>query len=630
MTETTVDGRKRFVDTNVPGWVAARRYGVPASMVERATARRLAGDWLGACAAAAVDVRFDLGAVRDRHGAEIAGRLHEDLVHFAPDLLRWHAPRHDRGGCGLLLAGASITLADYGGGVLLRASHPAHLERPQRIELRLGQIDASTIDRPVEDWRPARYLWDARTAAVLRQRLAGGDRVPFFHRDGSALSAAELAGSREHDPVALTERVIMLLDAGEIEQAWRLGGITADFSPDGDRWRRLRDEQLCPQALGAMVPAVAWYARAMLSAGAEQVVLRSQRGWGPTAVGVTLADGELRATRVDRRAALSLTELPRPLWQRFPDLEILRTGALAADELHPLVRSAMFPDQPDPGYHPRLPSVDSAAVAVRCRGAWHRVGWRDGRTAALNHTTEEEQRERVMRSLGGQAPACFTVAETWRGTADTRLPAALRRLRTHGLTAVQHGHTGEFVRLLDAGVDPAGLRDRWGRTPLHLLARLGDSVALLPRLLAAGLTLADRDRRGRTPLGCVAFDGGSAALIRAMLDAGADPLVVDDMGISVLHLLRTIDGDQVVRWLVEAGVGLDTRDGYGRTPLISQVFAAAPVETVRATLNAGADPTIPDEYTDQLIDEIVSYSGRERELEFLVAAYRAAAPGSEE
>ncbi|MFE2103348.1 ankyrin repeat domain-containing protein, partial [Streptomyces sp. NPDC059468] len=42
-----------------------RRYAVPGRMIERATERRLAGDWRGACAAANVDVAFD--------PAEVAG-----------------------------------------------------------------------------------------------------------------------------------------------------------------------------------------------------------------------------------------------------------------------------------------------------------------------------------------------------------------------------------------------------------------------------------------------------------------------------------------------------------------------------------------------------------------------------
>ncbi|MEU6753470.1 hypothetical protein ABZ914_45215, partial [Spirillospora sp. NPDC046719] len=44
-----------------------RRYAVPRWMIERAAERRLAGDWRGACAAANVDVDFDLADVAREH-----------------------------------------------------------------------------------------------------------------------------------------------------------------------------------------------------------------------------------------------------------------------------------------------------------------------------------------------------------------------------------------------------------------------------------------------------------------------------------------------------------------------------------------------------------------------------------
>ncbi|WP_345150773.1 hypothetical protein [Nonomuraea rubra] len=45
-----------------------RQYAVPPWMVEQATERRLAGDWRGACAAANVEVTFDLAGIAGTHG----------------------------------------------------------------------------------------------------------------------------------------------------------------------------------------------------------------------------------------------------------------------------------------------------------------------------------------------------------------------------------------------------------------------------------------------------------------------------------------------------------------------------------------------------------------------------------
>jgi ankyrin repeat protein len=278
----------------------------------------------------------------------------------------------------------------------------------------------------------------------------------------------------------------------------------------------------------------------------------------------------------------------------------------------------MFPEAPDDGgYQPHPSTVDTLTVPVRCRGVWHRVGWRDGRVEPRDHTPEEAQRERVMRSLGGAVPQCFTVTETWQGQVSGRLPRDLRELRHHGLSAIAHGDTDELVRLLDLGVDPIGLRDRWGRGPLHHLAKV-DGTAVLGRLLAAGLDINAADGKGRSPLGTVLFDGGSAALVRAMLDAGASVTAADEAGGTALHLLRSTDAAAIVPWLRAAGVELETRDEYGRTPLMTQVISAAPAEAIRATLAAGADPTATDEYTEQTIAEMVEYTGRD-DLDFLVA-----------
>lgn len=45
-------------------WRRVRMYAVPPSMIEAATARRAVGDWAVACAAARINVDFDLRAPR--------------------------------------------------------------------------------------------------------------------------------------------------------------------------------------------------------------------------------------------------------------------------------------------------------------------------------------------------------------------------------------------------------------------------------------------------------------------------------------------------------------------------------------------------------------------------------------
>ncbi|HEY7277991.1 MAG TPA: hypothetical protein VH594_18625, partial [Trebonia sp.] len=66
---------RSFPPDEASSWRRIRKYAVPRSMIEQATERRLAGDWPGACAAAHVDVDFDLPGVLRQHGRNTAARV---------------------------------------------------------------------------------------------------------------------------------------------------------------------------------------------------------------------------------------------------------------------------------------------------------------------------------------------------------------------------------------------------------------------------------------------------------------------------------------------------------------------------------------------------------------------------
>src|SRR5690348_16941448 len=102
-------------DHRLLAWLRVREFAVPPSMIDTATARRLAGDWAGACAAARIDADVDLRAVSRQYGRELAARVRADLRHLVPDLLRWHFPRIAPDG--LLRPGVTVALARYPAGV---------------------------------------------------------------------------------------------------------------------------------------------------------------------------------------------------------------------------------------------------------------------------------------------------------------------------------------------------------------------------------------------------------------------------------------------------------------------------------------------------------------------------------
>ena len=613
-----------FLADAVPGWLAARRFAVPASMVERATARRMAGDWRGACAAARFDVEVDLDDVRSRYGAYVADRVGTDLSHLAPDLIRWHLPREHAGGLGRILPDLPIVLARYHGlgGAVLWVHTPAHLERPPRPRLRFGLVAQDTAVRG-ERWDDARDLWDARAADGLRHRLNGGaagslDRTPFHHRDGRRLTAGELPSAQPgpDDTAALVEWVTLLLDAERTDDAWAAAGIAADLHPGGAGNRYVTSRLLVQR--NPMVTSVAAEIRRLHTndgplGGTCDFIFAAIRSWVERVVVRARPDGVTAGVAKGEQTDYAML-LPRVTWQRFPDLELLRLGRLAPAGLHPLVRGALFPDGPEVEFRPDARVAVPDAVRVRCRGTWHRVGWRDGRVDPHDHPPEEAGRERTLRALGGPMAACVVVTESWTadapGGADDpgRLPRRLRELRRDAAALIAHGDTDGFLALLDTGLDVTGLRNRRHRTPLHLAAHLNaaaDPAMLVSRLVGAGLDVDATDAVGRTPLGTVLFDGGSAALVRALLDAGADPRVVDSWGCTPLHLMRSADAATILPWLLDAGLDLEGHDMYGRTPLMVQLSSAAPTETLRAMLAAGARRNVEDDENDDPAGEML-------------------------
>lgn len=130
-------------DSRLSFWPRVREFAVPPSMIDTATARRRAGDWAGACAAAGVDADLNPRSVARSYGQDVAARIRADLRHLAPDLLRWHMPRIAPDG--LLRPGLTIGLVRYDtegrDGVrplyLVARTPPAWADGGQRISLAL-------------------------------------------------------------------------------------------------------------------------------------------------------------------------------------------------------------------------------------------------------------------------------------------------------------------------------------------------------------------------------------------------------------------------------------------------------------------------------------------------------------
>lgn len=428
MTTHTANG-----DSRLALWLRVREFAVPPSMIETATARRLAGDWAAACAAAGIDVDFDLRSVARTHGRELAALLRADLRHLAPDLLRWHMPRIAPNG--LLRPGLTLTLARYDPAGrddarplhLVARTPPAWADAGQRISLALwdGSRDEPAArrhphPRPNPRFRLDlhRHLWDARRTEELRIRCGAGPRP--------------VAGIPAPDPALF----------GLVPQGRRCAV---------DRWAAEAGILIRAEGLSTRTVTVRLGSRQRL----DLDFVADGDGSGAPAVRIAAASAAARAAPPP--------VLPDAATWELPDLELVRTGSIDPARLHPLVAAALVPDHAPTGARPtpdrpgqRQPHL------VDCRGARHRIGLVDGVLALLDHDPAEIRREELLVALSGTPLPCLQAIDE-----AHRRPECLAGVRER----LDHGDTAGALAVVEGLLGPdALLRDGALRDELEAAA----------------------------------------------------------------------------------------------------------------------------------------------------------------
>jgi uncharacterized protein len=162
--------------------------------------------------------------------------------------------------------------------------------------------------------------------------------------------------------------------------------------------------------------------------------------------------------------------------------------------------------------------------------------------------------------------------------------------------AAAKGSVDDIGQLRQQGADP-NARDSNGRTPLHVAAFQGHG-SVAQALIAAGSDpgLLDNPRYDAVTIAAVRDD---VPTLKALLASGASAKLITSIYdgtalIAAAHLGHV----GVVRELIRAGAPLDHVNNMGWTALIEAVIlgdgGARHTETVRALVEAGANPKIPD------------------------------------
>lgn len=147
-------------------------------------------------------------------------------------------------------------------------------------------------------------------------------------------------------------------------------------------------------------------------------------------------------------------------------------------------------------------------------------------------------------------------------------------------------------------------KDDQGRTALHILAADGDLEGV-KELVAAGADIRVLDEEGNSLLQA-AVGSGEMEMVKYFVDSGLDINTKNYAEETLLHSAAQEIDHEMVEYFIDQGLDVNARDNMQQTPLImaANSFAGGgffggardgKVETVKALIEAGADPMAKDD-----------------------------------
>ena len=213
---------------------------------------------------------------------------------------------------------------------------------------------------------------------------------------------------------------------------------------------------------------------------------------------------------------------------------------------------------------------------------------RAGAKEDINTTALAKRRTPLhVAALGGKAAAAEVLML---GGADVNALDAGKEGPLH--LAIEGGHAGVVRDLLLRGANP-NVKGDDGDFPIHLAAGRGQD-GVLRTLLHAGAQVDRLSDDGWTPL-VIAVLGNHLSTVKVLLDGGANTAIIC-RGDAPLHKAARRSNTDILEALVEAGAGIEARNGKGLTVLHSAAyFGSCPA--MGALLRLGADVHVPGTVT---------------------------------